>query len=206
MKLLKPSLLASSTLLLALTGTAFGEANMSFSGAKETPKNVNANVNFTINVPKILILRVGDWGDTVSNPIWNYAFGHSLTDGAATDKDWETLTKDKPEAQKANENGTLDVAVFSNTGGAVLSVSKVTEFEGGVDGYQKPTLAEISAKSIKNVTHDKFNGFTVGEKLELTAASGIVREEDKWTYAYTPEKTPAAGIYNASVTYTLASI
>ncbi|MDQ5767081.1 hypothetical protein [Thiothrix subterranea] len=218
MKLLKPSLLASSTLLLALTGTAFGEANMSFSAPGGTaPSPVNANVKFTINVPEILILRIGDWGATENNPIWNYAFGgHASLSGAspsyaggnATQADWDSLTSSIPE-QTATTDGTLQVAVFSNTGKAKLSISAINDFDPVATGFAKPSLSEIEATSGGSSTPidpANLNTFAVGNAVDLTAVAGIAKATDTWTYKYQPTTTPAAGKYDASVTYTLASL
>ncbi|WP_308874706.1 hypothetical protein [Thiothrix subterranea] len=40
----------------------------------------------------------------------------------------------------------------------------------------------------------------------MTAVAGIAKATDTWTYKYQPTTTPAAGKYDASVTYTLASL
>lgn len=217
MKSLKNPLLVSSALLLALSSSAFGEANMSFSGPSGTPAAVNANVDFTINVPKILILRIGDWGATTNNPTWNYAFGGhaslsgatpSYTGGNASQSDWDALTNTDPDAETATTDGTLQVAVFSNFGSVDLSISAVSAFTGGTSGYNQPLLSEISATNAGGTTpisHADLDDFTVGNTKNLPATAGIVKATDAWTYKYDPSVTPAAGTYGASVTYTLAS-
>lgn len=219
MKLLKPSLLASSALLLALTGTAFGEAGIS-SKVGAAPDPVTANVKFKIKVPEIIILRVGDWGSTANTLIWDYAFGSGLTNPTsnadATSVQWDKITASTVDPQNANSDdesasdkaadGSLRVAVFSNNGNAHLTSAIVTDFAAVAAGFNKPSLSEISATSGGSIAHNALNGFAGSGTVDLTNAAGIVKLTDAWQYTYTPTNNPAAGEYNAEVKYTLANI
>ncbi|QQZ28642.1 hypothetical protein HMY34_07685 [Thiothrix subterranea] len=217
MKLLKPSLLASSALLLALTGTAFGEAGIS-SKVGAAPDSVTANVNFKIKVPEIIILRVGDWGNTKNTLIWDYAFGSGIAETSNTDAtsaQWGKITADAVDPQNANSDnesasdkagdGILKVAAFSNTGDVRLTSAIVTDFTAVTAGFNKPSLSEISATDGGSIAHTALNGFT-GGTVDLTNTAGLVKLTDAWQYTYTPTNNPAAGEYNAEVKYTLANI
>ncbi|WGZ94728.1 MAG: hypothetical protein QJT81_01675 [Candidatus Thiothrix putei] len=219
MKLLKPSLLASSALLLALTGTAFGEAGIS-SKVGAAPDPVTANVNFKIKVPEIIILRVGDWESTANTLIWDYAFGSGLTNPTnnadATSAQWDKMTASIVDPQNANSDnesaadkagdGILKVAAFSNTGDVRLTSAIVTDFTAVTAGFNKPSLSEISATSGGSIAHTALNGFAGSGTVDLTNTAGIVKLTDAWQYTYTPTNNPAAGEYNAEVKYTLANI
>lgn len=219
MKSLKTPLLVSSALLLAMTSAAFGEAGISYN-ASGAPADVTANVKFKINVPEIIILRVGDWGKTsnTNTVTWDYNFGAGLTsptaNGAATSAHWTAITATAPAAQDASSDdetetdkagdGALKVAVFSNTGDVRLKAETVTDFAAVSAGYNKPSLSEISATS-SNISHTALNGFA-GGTVDLANAAGLVQKTDTWAYKYTPTVNPAAGTYNAEVKYTLANI
>lgn len=224
MKLWKNTLLVSgaSLALALLSNTVFAEARLS-SAMGAAPANVTANVNFQINVPQVMLLRVGSWGATENNVVWNYAFGIGLTNptnnAAATLAQWNALTATAPAAQIANtdddadstDDGSLSVAVFSNHGDVRLTSAIVTDFQAIASGLNKPSLSEISATNKSgNINHAPLNGFsgtsaTTGG-VTLTNASGVVRLTDQWQYTYTPTVNPAAGTYNAEVQYTLANI
>lgn len=218
MKHLKQTLLLCGASML-LSGTAFGEAGIStrMGGA---PADVTANVRFQINVPEIIILRVGDWSNTVNTVVWNYAFGAGITNptnnGDATNTHWDKITASAPDAQNANSDnegaadratdGALRVAAFSNTGSVSLTAATVTDFAAISTGLNKPSLSEISATGTGSINHEPLNGFAGSGSVTLGHTGGIVRLTDTWQYTYTPTVNPAAGTYNAEVQYTLVNI
>lgn len=217
MKFFKTTLLASSALLLIMTGTAFGEAGISYN-ASGAPADVTANVKFKINVPEIIILRVGDWGDSSNTVTWDYNFGAGLSSPAANSDaastHWDKIIANAVAAQDASSDdesaadkagdGSLKVAIFSNTGNVRLKAEAVTDFAAVASGFNKPSLSEISATGT-TVAHTVLNGFA-GGTVDLTNTAGLVKLTDAWKYAYTPTNNPAAGTYNAEVKYTLANI
>lgn len=213
------TLLASSVFALAmLSGNAVGDAGISYTTAGK-PDNVNAQVDFEIIVPQVLILRVGDWKDQVNSVVWNYAFGITgladpTSDAAADQNHWSNTgapsalaaSSDDESESDAAGNGILKVAAFGNTGANLTLTSDSTAFSSTTATGAQPKLSEITAAHTGNITHPTLADTGAGSTETLTHTDGIVREEDTWAYTYTPTNTPVGGTYNASVIYTLATL
>lgn len=227
MKKLNTSILASGLMLVALSGNTFGEAGISYNTAGK-PADVTANVKFKITIPQIMILRVGDWADSVNTVEWKYAFGTntnltSPTENAgATEAQWNetvtaplsTATDDEAASDKAGD-GALKVAAFANTGANLnLVATTVSDFVSTtpVTGAVQPHLSEITATNANSsIGHPLLVNTAAASSaapVVLTAINGIVRATDTWTYTYTPlaGAIPTGGEYNAEVSYTLTSL
>lgn len=215
----KISLLAASLSLALSAGSAMGEANLSHTTDGTNPAAVTAQVNFKVKIPKIMILRVGDWSTTQNTVEWDYAFGiTNVADRAAVKDDWDQIGADdsnvaatgddEANADKAAD-GKLNVAAFGNIGGNLLLKATSTDFtatNGG--GGNQPHLSEITATDTGNITHPNLVNSGDSASVTLTATGGIVRETDVWSYQYTPPAgtLPVGGTYDANVVYTLSSV
>lgn len=213
MKTIKLTVIASTLALALGAGSAMGEANLSHTTDGSTPANVTAKVNFKVKVPKVMILRVGDWGNTQNTVNWDYAFGITgLADRAATQDDWDKTGT--PGASGASgdtgadgSDGALQVAAFANTGSNVTLKATSTDFTATTGGgATQPHLSEISAANTGDIAHPTLQNDGDGTDVTLTAINGVVRATDTWTYKYTPAVAPVGGTYDASVVYTMASI
>lgn len=211
------SLSAAGLVMLALSNNALGEAGLSAAiGPVAAP--VTANVNFEVNVAKIMLLRVGDWGDTANKISWNNGFNSGLTDPkintAATKDDWDktatanqiTATDDETETDKAGD-GALKVAAYSNIGSDLTLRAVAVEFlpvGGGALPVGGPTLSNITVTNTDgSISHPDFND---ANGITLSPTAGVINLEDTWSYTYTPAANTAGGEYTASVVYTLATI
>jgi len=214
-KLNLPGLVTGLGLMLASNGL-LAEAGISYTTGK-TPTAVTADVKFKITIPKLMILRVGDWKEKVNTVEWTYAFGSSLTDPTANadadENHWNganaiTGVDSSTDDAADGSNGVLDVWAFGNTGsGLNLSVTSTTPFADVVTGANRPKLSEITATNGGSIAHPALADSGSGASpVTLAATAGIVSLKDTWTYKYTPTATPAAGTYEATVTYTLAAI
>lgn len=214
-KKLLATLIISSAMMAVTNQTAHAEAGISVTLDGSTPAPVTSNVHFKIVVPKVMILSVGNWEDTDNTVTWNYNFGEStlaaLSNTDATATQWNAATASTPAASNANadddgtSDGQLAVKVFGNFGNLALSSALVSDFAAIEAGFAKPKLSEISATNTGNITHGVLDDAGAIDGTSLTAANGIVLEEDTWTYKYTPTATPAGGTYDAEVQYTLAT-
>lgn len=213
MKTIKLAVMASSLVVVLSAGSALGEANLSHTTDGSKPANVTAKVNFKVKVPKVMILRVGDWGNTQNTVDWDYAFGITgLADRAATQDDWDKTgtpgaTGASGDTGADGSDGALQVAAFANTGSNVTLKATSTDFTATTGGgATQPHLSEISATNSGDITHPTLVDSGDSAAVTLTATNGVVRATDTWTYTYTPTVAPVGGTYDASVVYTLASI
>lgn len=217
MKKLKLTLLVSSLALSMLSGNVLGEAGISYNSSGD-PADVTAQVKFKITIPKIMILRVGDWAGSVNTVEWNYAFGTSLSDPSAnvdaTADHWNktgspsslaATSDDESETDKAGD-GILKVAAFGNTGADLSLSATSTDFTSTTASGNQPHLSEITAANTGNITHPTLVNSGQSAAVTLANANGVVREFDTWAYTYTPASVPAGGVYTASVVYTLATL
>lgn len=203
-----------------LSGSAIGDAGISYDPNGGTPKPAQAQVEFKITIPRLMILRVGDWGGQVNTVEWNYAFGNLGTEaldgkigGARASEDqWKLAnTSGTAGAMIANKedekpaDGILDVAAFGNVGQDLTLFPTSKDFNVAVADTAQPHLSEITAGGSK-IPHPKLADNDVGEKVSLKHTKGIVSLQDKWQYTYTPGSTPVGGVYTATVVYTLAAL
>lgn len=227
--------LASLGMVMALgvSKVAVGEADISYTTGA-TPEAVQANVKFKVVVPKVMILRVGDWGATANEVSWAYTFGLSgITPGTlgdGTEAQWDLANgaagvdadaDTEANGDKANP-GTLNVWAFSNAGDDVtITAETVTAFartNAGTTtidaGANQPQLSDITVTTGGVIAHpasgsDNFADAASGTTVATIAdTNGIVSLKDTWKYTYTPPANtpPVAGTYDAEVKYTMASI
>ena len=220
MKKLNTPILVSGLMLAALSGNTFGQAGISFGANGANPADVSANVNFKITIPKIMILRVGDWGNKNNTVAWTQAFGiTNFNDRAANETHWtktgtagalSTATDDEAESDKAGD-GILKVAAFGNVGSDLYLSANSTEFTATTGGgATQPSLVEITAAhagGTAGITHPTLVASGSSAAVPLAHINGVVRLEDTWAYNYAPTGgvVPVGGVYDGSVTYTLSA-
>lgn len=219
--------LATITMVAALgmSKVALSDSGLSYTFAGSKPDDVTAQVKFKVTIPKIMILRIGDWGkdaSSVNEVSWVYDLMNksgSLSDQAAAQADWVNAAKRDVMAAKDDAadgtDGLLDVYAFSNAGGDTKITAALTEFERVASsasstvatGANQPKLSDISvAIGGSNIQHAAFGSAATQGVATITAVNGIVNKTDTWTYSYTPDATPVAGEYNATVVYTMAAL
>lgn len=198
MNMMKKALLAS--LLAMIAGQAAAESRISavITGAMST----TSKLNFAVNVPKILYLRVGDTGATINT----VTFTLGLTGlGAVPVSDAMfsgTMPPAAPTTSVADNNGTttdgaVAVQLWTNNGTSSLTCSGAALTSGA------NTIA------LTNITVTNAGAGTLahpGANLACAAASrgaaGTNNLSDTWTFAYAPAALPAPGSYTTQVTYT----
>lgn len=193
-----------------------------------TALQATANVDLCVVVPQILVFGVGDVGIDVAKLQWTIdsaagaLVGNNTTySGAAAPFTAPAPFGTTATASVSNDGGTgvaagnqvdLPVFLFSNSGANVLITSTVS---GGTTGGGTVDALDnaITGTSIP------ISSFTAGtgavaipqpalannSSATATATAGIVNSADTWTYSYTPASIPAAGTYEARVTYVAAT-
>lgn len=180
------------------------------------------NVDLCVTVPTVLIFGVGDVGATVSKLNWTfdtvettaantnnqpYSGANSFT---GTDPFDSTVTAEITTGVSGTESTNqvaLPVFVFSNSGDSVLITSSVSGGPtGGPDAdvlidATTGTTIPISSFSAGASTAIQQPALVDGSTATVPHASGIVNTADTWTYSYSPSTIPAAGFYEARVTY-----
>ena len=197
---------------LAALAPLVAQAESSFNTDNSTNLAPSARLDFTITVPKVVFLQVGTGnggfapGGTVDNIAFAVPAG-SVGTGATV-----------AGANGDQTNGAVTIRVLGNGGDVTLnnSVSGPMSDGGtitvawGQVSVGSGNLASSTAgfDNTTGITHPAFNsGVGNGTATMLTATSGVVRREGKWTFAYLNGATLPSGTYGGTtnggrVTYT----
>lgn len=188
--------------IAATAGAAYAESRISAS-AGAVPLSTSAQLNFEVQVPRILYLRVGDTGATINTvtftvglaaplgslPINNAEYTATIPPGisgaVATDDD------------TTGSDGAIPVQLWTNNGTANLGCTSP-----GLSGTSGTIpLSAITVTQTGSLPHP-------GGSLDCTTtevgATGVNSLEGAWTYAFAPTVMPPAGTYSTVVTYTAA--
>jgi len=168
------------------------------------PYDVAVDLNYEINIPKILRFQVGSPGAIIdevqidlSQTAYPDASDQPYTPGTPTPGDGTPIA--------ATNNGSLTVRVQANTGTVMISagVSSPAGLGNGAGqfipfdqiltssdngGLPAPVLTNSGAAAVP-VTGNLFSGLVTNQTAD-------------WTYSYKNTVTPAAGTFTGQVTYT----
>jgi hypothetical protein len=184
MKHLRNTILASAVAAaLAVPLTAQAESNFTTgNGANIT---ATARVNFSVNIPKFVLLQVGTAGtgniDLIdfAVPAANVGLGPPPVAGTGGN-----LT-----------GGSVTVRVLGNNGDMTLgAVSGNPNLLSGTDTIPWTQIAVATSGPV----HPPINGAAA----TYTATGKVVNANGNWTYSYLNSVTPPAGTYTGQVTYT----
>lgn len=219
---------AAVGLLTVGSQVVYADADISVQ-AVGTALQASANVDLCVTVPQILIFGVGAVGDNVAKLQWTIdnaagaAIGNDTTYSGSSALPFTAPAPFSTTATAAvsNDGGTgiaagnqvdLPVFLFSNSGSNVLITSSITA---GPTGGGLPDLL-LNATSGSTIPISSFTAGAAATAIPqpalannssstATATAGIVNSTDTWTYSYTPASIPAAGTYEARVTYVAAT-
>ena len=181
-----------------------------------------------MEVPEILTFGVGANGTAIADLVWTVdnAAGASVGNNQTYTGGSAPFTAPAPYAATATAsiaaNGgtgssasgnqvSLPVFLFSNNGSAVTITTTVS---GGATGGGTADALDHQATA-DTIPISDFTSGDSGSVLHPTLGtgqtadtpvngSGIVNAADVWTYTYAPSATPAAGVYEARITYVAA--
>ena len=199
-----PTLAILAGACLSLLGTnALAESTYGYNAAGTGVVTANARLNLVINVPKLILLRVGSSGATVDTLTWNSGITWvtapaTLTDGDNQATNWDGTAPGT--GTTANPAAISAFAWTNNSGGGELAYAATPFTAGG------PTLGDITVTSAPGLAHPDpsplaaiSTGATVFARNTLATGS--------WSFAL--GGTPAAwtaGQYTSTVTYIATSL
>ena len=198
-----PTLAILAGACLSLLGTnALAESTYGYNAAG-TGVAANARLNLVINVPKLILLRVGSSGATVDTLTWNSGITWvtapaTLTDGDNQATNWDGTAPGT--GTTANPAAISAFAWTNSSGGGSLAYAATAFGAGG------PTLGDITVTSAPGLAHPTPSPLAATSTgatafARNTLATGI------WSFAL--GGTPAAwtaGQYTSTVTYTATSL
>lgn len=210
-------------LSLPVIQSAWADADISVQPSGN-PMQATANVDLSVVVPQLLIFGVGAVGTTIADVQWTIdnAAGAGIGDDQTYSGAAAPFTAPAPYAAGATaavtNGGTgasvsgnqadLPVFLFSNSGSDVTITIGV---EGGPAGGGTVNALDhdsVPATTIPISDFTSGGGGSInhpaladGTSVATAHSGGIVNAADTWTYAYTPSTVPAAGTYEARVTY-----
>ncbi|MFT3898362.1 MAG: hypothetical protein QM719_11835 [Thermomonas sp.] len=205
MRLLAKSLIAAAVLASAPM-IASAESNFQTGTGGLT---ATARVDFRITIPKFLYLRVGTGTDFANNTAVNLI---DFTVPAAN------VGNGTPVAATAGSgdlgNGVVTARLMGNGGNVTLSSTTAGALNDGgtntISYSQISTTAAVLTSATALAAPALADGATTN--TTVTATSGVVNRDARWTYSYLNTVTPAAGVYggvnvnNGRVTYTATSL
>ena len=203
-----PTLAILAGACLSLLGTnALAESTYGYNaaGTGVTGVAANARLNLVINVPKLILLRVGSSGATVDTLTWNSGITWATAPATLTDGDNQATNWDGTAPGTGTTANPADISAFAwtnSSGGGSLAYDAAAFGAGG------PTLGDITVTSA--------SGFGLvhpdPSPLAATSAGPTVFARNtlatgSWSFAL--GGTPAAwtaGQYTSQITYTATSL
>ena len=197
-----PTLAILAGACLSLLGTnALAESTYGYNAAGTGVVSANARLNLVINVPRLILLRVGSSGtvDTLtwnSGPTWAAAPA-TLTDGNNQATNWDGTAPGT--GTTANPAAISAFAWTNNSSGGSLAYAATTFGAGG------PALGDITVMS-GGLAHPA-PAVLATASTGATAFASNTLATGSWSFAL--GGTPAAwtaGQYTSTVTYTATSL
>ncbi len=213
-------------LLLCTSTNILADADIAVQNTTN-PLEATANVDLCVVVPQILIFGVGQNADVVAKLQWTHnnsgnggllGTNNASYTGAAlppftapaplTPLANVTITNDGGNGNATTNTAELPVFLFSNSGENVTITSTISggvTGGGTVDALDHDTTAGLTIP-IANFTSGSSTVIPQPALLNNSTAvtahtNGIVNATDTWSYSYTNPAVPAAGTYEARVTY-----
>jgi len=215
---------AGVCLLSLSAGTAFGDADIAVQPSG-TPLEATANVDLSVVVPQLLIFGVGAVGTSIAQLQWTVDNAASAAIGNNQDYSGAAAPFTSPApfsttataavvanggagSSATGNQADLPVFLFSNSGSDVTITTAVS---GGATGGGTVDALDHQTLPATTIPISSFTGGDLGvishPALSTTSSAitahtgGIVNLADTWTYSYTPASVPAAGTYEARVSY-----
>ena len=199
-----PTLAILAGACLSLLGTnALAESTYGYNAAGTGVVTANARLNLVINVPKLILLRVGSSGATVDTLTWNSGLTWAtapgtLTNGNNQPTDWDGAA---PTAATTTNPAAVSAFAWTNSSGGGSLAYAATPF--GVGG---PALGDITVTSASGLAHPA-PAVLATASTGATAFARNTLATGSWSFAL--GGTPAAwtaGQYTSTVTYTATSL
>ena len=198
-----PTLAILAGACLSLLGTnALAESTYGYSPSGTGTITASARLNLVINVPKLILLRVGGDGTAITDLIWNAGPTWSGAPGTlpASDVSNQATTWDgaAPTITAGTQPAALNVYAWTNATTATINCAV-----GTFAGTNSPANADFTVTVIGTLPHP---GANLGACASTTFPSNTLAS-GTWEYALSG--TPAswgAGVHTNTVTYTASGV
>ena len=198
-----PTLAILAGACLSLLGTnALAESTYGYNAAG-TGVAANARLNLVINVPKLILLRVGSSGATVDTLTWNSGLTWATAPGTLTNGDNQATNWDGTAPGTGTTANPAAISAFAwtnSSGGGSLAYAATAFGAGG------PALGDITVTSAAGLAHPAPSPLAT-TSTGATAFARNTLATGSWSFAL--GGTPAAwtaGQYTSTVTYTATSL
>ena len=194
--------LAAFLALSLLAGAALAESRITAVPSTTTSLSATARLNFAVNVPRVLYLRVGDAGATINTVNFNGGLSGSLATLPVSDQVFSGALPPALGTITATDNngasdGQVAVQLWTNNGTANLTCSGAALTAGAAT----IPLSDITVTSTVGGTLGH-PGANLGCTAAARGSAGVNNLADVWTFGYAPSALPVAGSYTTQVTYT----
>lgn len=198
---------AVATIVAISAVPSISHAESRFVTGTSTPLTAQANLDFTITIPKFVYVRIGT-GSTLANntSVDNLTFtvpAANIGDGTAISGTGGDLTGGQVTARVMGNNGTI--AFSSTTLGALNN--------GGSDtiSWSQMNVAVAANTTASALSHPALaDGSTTSINLTPTSGTKVTNLDARWTFTYKNENVVPAGTYggvntqNGRVTYAVS--
>ena len=196
-----PTLAILAGACLSLLGTnALAESTYGYNAAG-TGVAANARLNLVINVPKLILLRVGSSGATVDTLTWNSGLTWATAPGTLTNGNNQPTDWDGAAPTAATNPAAVSAFAWTNgsSGGSLT-------YDANAFGVGGPTLSDITVTSASGLVHPAPSPLAAASTGATVFAKNILAT-GSWSFALggTPV-TWTAGQYTSQITYTATSL
>ena len=206
-----PTLALIAGACLSLVGTnALAESTYGYSPAGTGAITANARVDLEINVPKLILLRVGSDGATINKLTWNagptWAAAPSTlpsTDVSNQANSWDGAA---PTAGTIATQTAVAAFAWTNSSGGGSLAYTATAFAATPAAAVGPALGDITVTSAAGLAHPVPAVLATASTTPTTFGKNTLAS-GSWTYALggTPA-TWSSGQYTSRITYTASSL
>ena len=199
-----PTLAILAGACLSLLGTnALAESTYGYNAAGTGVVTANARLNLVINVPKLILLRVGSSGATVDTLTWNFGITWVTAPGTLTNGDNQATNWDGADPTAVTTTNPADVSAFAwtnSSGGGSLAYTAAAFAAGG------PTLGDITVTSAVGLAHPTPVALATDSTGPATFTKNALAT-GTWSFALGGTPTAwTAGQYTSQITYTATSL
>ena len=199
-----PTLAILAGACLSLLGTnALAESTYGYNAAGTGVVTANARLNLVINVPKLILLRVGSSGATVDTVTWNSGLTWATAPGTLTNGNNQPTDWDGADPTAATTTNSAAVSAFAwtnSSGGGSLAYTATAFGAGG------PTLGNITVTPGAGLAHPTPVALATASTGPATFTKNALAT-GTWSFALGGTPTAwTAGQYTSQITYTATSL
>ena len=199
-----PTLAILAGACLSLLGTnALAESTYGYNAAGTGVVTANARLNLVINVPKLILLRVGSSGATVDTLTWNSGLTWATAPGTLTNGNNQPTDWDGAAPTAATNPAAVSAFAWTNSSGGGSLAYAATAFGAGGPALGDITVTSATGLGLAHPAPAELATSSAG----ATAFARNTLATGSWSFAL--GGTPAAwtaGQYTSTVTYIATSL